>query len=74
MKILIPNFKGNQTATLTVKGQYKRWDKNDIPAFMCINSLDSQLYDVFNHHTSKITVSKKGCIGTLKTSDFSIVK
>jgi len=74
MTILIHNFKGTQEATFTVKGQYKKWDNNDVPAFMCVNNLDGQLYDVFNHHTNEITISKVGHIGLIKTSNFSIQK
>lgn len=73
MKIIIANFKNGEEAIFTVKGRYKKWDKNDIPALLCINNLDGQLYDVFNHHTAEIIISKVGCIGLKKTSDFKII-
>jgi len=74
MKILIPNFKGNQTATFTIKGQYKKYTPDETPSFMCLNSLDGQLYSVFNLYSTEITISKVGHIGLKKVSNFSIVK
>lgn len=74
MKILIPNFKGTQSATFTIKGQYKKYSPDEKPSFMCVNSLDGQLYSVFNLDSPEITISKVGHIGLKKVSDFSVIK
>ena len=69
--ITIPNFKGTQAATFKVLGQYnKKLSLIKEPVFMCENNLDGQWYKVFGLGTTEITISKIGCIGLIKTSNF----
>lgn len=68
MTIICNNFSKNQPAAFKVIGKYKGQEN-----YMA--EYNGALYSIFDlNKGGEITISKKGCIGLFKTSDYKIVK